>query len=247
MTVLPHRIPRLYIERDLDSDELALDEREAHYLGNVLRLQHGYRLVVFNGRGVERKASVATLQRRGAVLALAETQAPMAEPALRLTLVQALPKSDAMDLVVQKATELGVHTLIPVHTEFSVVRLDAERSERRLDHWRKIAQSACEQCGRHRPPQIAPAAPLAAALDALPTGTRAALEPTAERTFAAQTPAGGLVAAIGPEGGFGATDWRRLDAASFERVTLGPRVLRAETAALAVCAIAQARWGDLGG
>lgn len=246
MTVLPHRIPRLYIERDLEGDDLALDEREAHYLGNVLRLQHGYRLVVFNGRGVEREASVATLQRRGAVLVLAAKQAPMAESALDLTLVQALPKSDAMDLIVQKATELGVRTLIPVHTEFSVVRLDAERSERRLDHWRRIAQSACEQCGRHRPLEIAPAAPLQAALQALPGGTRAALEPSAERRFAEQTPTGGLVIAIGPEGGFGATDWRRLDAASFERVALGRRVLRAETAALAVCAIAQSRWGDLG-
>jgi 16S rRNA (uracil1498-N3)-methyltransferase len=246
MTVLTHRIPRLYIERDLEGSELTLDERDAHYLGHVLRLQPGYRLVVFNGRGVERQASVAALQRRGATLALAATQPPMPESALALTRVQALPKSDAMDLIVQKATELGVRTLVPVHTEFSIVRLDADRSERRLDHWRKIAHSACEQCGRHRPPQIEPAAPLDAALESLPSGTRLALEPAAKRTLAEQAPTDGLVVAIGPEGGFGGADWRRLDAAGFERVALGPRVLRAETAALAVCAIAQSRWGDLG-
>jgi 16S rRNA (uracil1498-N3)-methyltransferase len=247
MTVLPHRIPRLYIERDLDGSELPLDEREAHYVGHVLRLQPGYRLVVFNGRGIERQASVTTLQRRGATLALAALQPPLPESRLALTLVQALAKSDAMDLIVQKATELGVRTLVPVHTEFSVVRLDAERSERRLDHWRKIAQSACEQCGRHSPPRIEPAAPLADALESLPAGTRLALEPAAARSLAEQTPANGLVVAIGPEGGFGAMDSRRLDAAGFERVALGPRVLRAETAALTACAIAQSRWGDLGG
>lgn len=244
MTVT-NRLPRLYIERNLDGSDLTLDEREAHYLGHVLRLQRGARLVAFNGRGVERQASVAALQRRGATLALEDVLAPLPEPALALTLVQALPKSDAMDLIVQKATELGARALIPVHTEFSVVRLDADRSERRLDHWRKIAQSACEQCGRHRPPHIEPPAPLAAALESLPSGARLALDPSANHALAKQAPVGALWVAVGPEGGFGATDWRRLDAARFERVALGPRVLRAETAALAVCAIAQALWGDL--
>ena len=167
--------------------------------------------------------------------------------ALNLTLLQALPKSDAMDLIVQKAAELGARALVPVHTEFSVVKLDAERSERRLEHWRRIAQSACEQCGRHQPPRIEPPAPLAAALAALPgAGSRFALDPSAEQALGEQTlPARELVVAIGPEGGFGAADWRRLDAAQFTRVALGPRILRAETAALAVCAIAQSRWGDL--
>ena len=94
---------------------------------------------------------------------------PLPESPLDLTLIQALPKSDAMDLIVQKATELGVRTLVPVYTEHSVVKLDSERSERRVEHWRKIARSACEQCGRHTPPRIEPAAPLAAALEALPT------------------------------------------------------------------------------
>ncbi len=249
MAATTHRSPRLYIERELEGGDLTLDEREAHYLKQVLRLKRGDRLAVFNGRGTERFASVESLQRRGGVLRLAAPQAPLPESPLDITLIQALPKSDAMDLIVQKATELGVRALVPVYTEFSVVKLDAERSERRLDHWRKVAQSACEQCGRHRPPQIEPAATLAAALEALPSAPqRLALEPFAATALGAQAaPARGLVVAIGPEGGFGATDWQRLDAASFARVSLGPRVLRVETAALAVCAIAQARWGDLAG
>jgi 16S rRNA (uracil1498-N3)-methyltransferase len=127
------------------------------------------------------------------------------------------------------------------------VKLDAERGARRLDHWRKIAQSACEQCGRHQPLAIEPPAPLAAALEALRgSGSRFALEPTAERALDIETlPERALVVSIGPEGGFGAKDWLRLEAARFVRVTLGPRVLRAETAAIAICAIAQSRWGDL--
>jgi 16S rRNA (uracil1498-N3)-methyltransferase len=243
-----HRSPRLYIERELDGTSLALDESEAHYLGHVLRLARGNRLVVFNGRGTERDATVDSLQRRGATLTLEATRSPLPEPSLDLTVIQALPKSDAMDLIVQKATELGVRTLVPVYTEHSVVKLDSERSERRADHWRKIARSACEQCGRHTPPHIVPAAPLAAAIEALREvpSKRLALDPSAQPSFAEQAaPASGLMIAVGPEGGFGAADWRRLDAADFARVTLGPRVLRAETAAIAVCAIAQARWGDL--
>jgi 16S rRNA (uracil1498-N3)-methyltransferase len=247
MTLSTHRLPRLYIERDLDGASITLDEREAHYLGRVLRLQNGDQVVVFNGHGAERQASVESLQRRGATLALGATHAPLLESALELTLVQALPKSDAMDLIVQKATELGVGSLVPVYTEFSVVKLDAERAARRLDHWQKIARSACEQCGRHRPPRIEAPAQLAEALAALPADSaRFALDPSADTALAAQpAPQRGLVIAIGPEGGFGSLDWRRLDAAQFVHLTLGPRVMRAETAALAACVLVQSRWGDL--
>jgi len=247
MALLTPRLPRLFVARDLDGSSLTLDEREAHYLGHVLRLERGDDLIAFNGRGAERHAAVNSLQRRGAVLDLHAEHAPLPESPLDLTLVQALAKSDAMDLIVQKATELGARAIVPVYTEFSVVRLDAERSERRLEHWRRIAASACEQCGRHRPPSIELPAPLAAALEGLNGGgARYALEPSAEQRFDEQAaPAGGLAVAVGPEGGFGATDWLRLDAARFARVVLGRRVLRAETAAVAVCAIAQSRWGDL--
>jgi 16S rRNA (uracil1498-N3)-methyltransferase len=247
MAATAHRSPRLYVERELEGTSLALDESEAHYLGHVLRLKRGDGLVVFNGRGTERAASVDSLHRRGATLVLSAAQAALPESKLDLWLLQALPKSDAMDTIVQKATELGVHTLVPVYTEFSVVKLDDERSERRVEHWRKIARSACEQSGRHTPPAIRAPLPLAAALEALPAAPeRLALDPGAERSFGDRAaPPAGLVVAVGPEGGFGTADWRRLDAASFERAGLGPRVLRAETAALTVCAIAQARWGDL--
>lgn len=247
MTSNTRRATRLFVERELAGDTLELDEREAHYLGHVLRLARGDRLIAFNGRGTERHASVSALQRRGAVLALGDGHDPLPEPRLELTLLQALPKSDAMDLVVQKATELGAHTLVPIYTEFSVVKLDAERSARRLDHWRKIAQSACEQCGRHSPTRIEAPLGLAEGLATVAAGARVALDPSAATGLSQLTPAPvALAVAIGPEGGFSATDWRRLDAAGFARASLGPRVLRAETAAIAACAVAQSLWGDLG-
>jgi 16S rRNA (uracil1498-N3)-methyltransferase len=213
----------------------------------VLRLKRGDELVAFDGRGTERRASIGSLQRRGAELELRARVDLLPASRLELTLIQALPKSDAMDLIAQKATELGASTIAPVYTEFSVVKLDAERAERRVEHWRKIAQSACEQCGRHVPPTIAAPAELAGCLDALADGdARLALDPGATARLAAAAASPRRVAvAIGPEGGFGAADWRRLDAARFDRIGLGPRVLRAETAALAVCAVAQSLWGDV--
>ncbi|HEX5047901.1 MAG TPA: 16S rRNA (uracil(1498)-N(3))-methyltransferase [Gammaproteobacteria bacterium] len=240
------RVPRLFLERELSGDTLPLDEREAHYLGHVLRLQRGDELVAFNGRGAERRASVRALHRRGAELDLGEERNALPESPLDLTLVQAIVKADAMDLIVQKSTELGVRTIRPVFTEFSVVKLDDERAERRVEHWRKIAQSACEQCGRHAPPLVAAPSDLRASCETLPAAVRRlALDLDARATLARVEPRpAALAIAVGPEGGFGNDDWRRLDAAGFERVGLGPRVLRAETAALAACGLAQSLWGD---
>ncbi len=241
------KVMRLFVDRDLGGDTLPLDEGEAHYLGHVLRLQRGDELIAFNGRGDERHALVGALQRRGAVLELRAVHPGLPESSLDLTLVQALPKADAMDLIVQKATELGVRTIVPVYAEFSVVRIDGERLDRRVEHWRRIARSACEQSGRHAPPKIGVPVALNEGLRELPRdAAKIALDPSAEgRLAAAARPANGIVVAIGPEGGFAPSDWRQLDGSGFVRATLGPRVLRAETAAITACAIAQAQWGDL--
>jgi len=170
------------------------------------------------------------------------------ESPLDTTLALGISSGDRMDFAIQKATELGAKAIAPVYAEFTVVRIDDERLDRRIDHWRRIARSACEQCGRHTPPTILAPVTLNDGLHALPDDTtRLVLDPGASARFASiPKPAAGLLIAIGPEGGFAANDWRLLDAAGFARVTLGPRVLRAETAAVAACTIAQALWGDLG-
>lgn len=246
---MPHskRISRLFIERDLAGATLALDEREAHYLGHVLRLKRGDRLVAFNGRGAEREASVQILGRRGAELELGAERDVLPEPPLRIALVQAIAKADAMDTIVQKATELGIRAILPAYTDYSVVRLDAARVERRVEHWTRIAQSACEQCGRHRPPEIMPPEPLADALARVPHDyLKVTLDIGAATRFdELPEPAGGIALLVGPEGGLSAGDLAAADAAACRRVALGPRVLRCETAAIAACIAAQARWGDL--
>src|SRR5690606_23108576 len=128
--------------------------RATNYLGNVLGLRRRDRVLAFNGRAQERHATISSLARRHAELALHEHATPLPESRVRLPLLQPLPKSDAMDLTVQKITELGVYALWPIMTDFSVVKLDAERAAKRAEHWLRVARSACEQCGRHRPPEI---------------------------------------------------------------------------------------------
>jgi 16S rRNA (uracil1498-N3)-methyltransferase len=227
---------------------LTLEERNAHYVTDVLRLKAGDRVIVFNGRGDERQAIIETTGRRGASLRLHDRISPLPEPELAITLVQSWVKNDAMDLIVQKATELGVRNIYAVKTEFSVVRLDEPRGARRLDHWRKIVASACEQSGRHFPPALRLFHSLAACLEQLPENAlRIAFHPSAHgRLAAVKLPSAGVCVLVGPEGGLSAVDLESITAAGFTNAGLGPRTLRAETAALTVCALAQSRWGDLG-
>lgn len=234
-------IPRLYVDATLEGSRLPLPEREAHYLSHVLRLRAGQAVVVFNGRGTERLGTIETLARRRARLALGERLTPLPEPAIEIHLVQALIKSDAMDLVVQKTTELGVYAIHAVRTDYSVIRLDPSRASRRIEHWERIGRSACEQSGRHRPPRIAAHESLAACFAALPpTGARLAFATeVADEGGLSRPRADAVTLLIGPEGGFGPNDLALIAAAGFAQRSLGPRVLRAETAAIVACALAQ--------
>jgi 16S rRNA (uracil1498-N3)-methyltransferase len=241
------RTPRLFLDEDLIDPSVRLDERAVNYLGRVLRMKRGDRIIVFNGHGTERGASIALLARREGTLDLHETVPPLPESGLDLVLLQALLKSEPMDIVVQKATELGVRTIIPVQTEFSVTRLEGERAARRLEHWILRARAACEQSGRHRPPQILSPAPLAEALDLYTPGRLALL---LHRDQAGTSPAlprecSGICLAAGPEGGFSPAELDRFARENFVTVQLGPRTLRAETASVAGCTFAQLRWGDM--
>jgi len=243
---------RLFVDAPLEAATLALDADQAHYLGRVLRCRAGEAIVVFNARGSERSAVIDSLGKSRPSITLGPAVAPLPEPATPILLLQALVKSDAMDLIVQKATELGVDTIYATRTEFGVVRLDAERSERRLGHWRRIAASACEQSGRHRPPRLHVFASLDEAIDAVPGGYEktafdvGAREPLAPRGTPAPDGSSGLCLAVGPEGGFSPDEIELFKARGFGVRSLGPRTLRAETAAIAALACAQLIGGDLG-
>jgi 16S rRNA (uracil1498-N3)-methyltransferase len=218
----------------------SLTPEAAHYLRDVLRLDPGAKLELFDGRG----GAYAAVVEDGFV-ALAIGPRREARPPLALWLLVALAKGEKMDWVVQKATELGVTRVLPFAAARSVVRLDAERGEARSARWRRIAVEAARQSGRADVPAVAEPAPLAAALASVPEGfARFVFHPGGEPL--AGDPAAGIAAVVGPEGGLSAEEVEACEAAGARRASLGPRILRAETASLVALALLQARFGDLG-
>ena len=241
---------RLYVpDRLTPGCELKLDGERFRYAGRVLRLRVGDELSLFNGMGGEFPAVITEVSRHVMVLGVGAHRERDIESPLQINLVQGVSRGERMDLVVQKATELGVQRITPVLTERSVVRLDGDKSEKRRGHWEKVAQSACEQCGRNVVPVIDEPQSLTSWLAGAGAShvQRAVLRPGAEQTL------GGLGCAdkrwevlIGPEGGLAKAELTLAMEAGFIPCALGPRVLRTETAAIAALVILQNRYGDLG-
>ncbi len=241
------RLRRVYSEEPLAGrGQASLRGAAARHVIKVLRLRPGDELIVFDGQGGEYAARLAGNHGDHIELTLGEHSQHEVESALHLSLVLGISRGDRMDLVVQKATELGVQRIVPVLSERSVVRLDEERAARRLAHWRAIAASACEQCGRNRLPEIQVPMPLTTWLESCQdTGARLVLHHEGATRLAQAAPDGGGVALlVGPEGGLTQAELEAAAAAAFARVQLGPRVLRTETAAIAALSIVQALWGD---
>lgn len=233
---------RLFLPPErIASDRAALTPEATHYLRDVLRLAPGAELELFDGTG---GAYPAHIEEGFALLRLGPRRE--ARPALALRLLVALAKGDKMDLVVQKATELGATAICPFGADRSVVRLDRDRGEARAERWRRIAAEAARQCGRADAPEVAQPSSLSAALAALPAGfARFVFHPGGEPLGAA-SPVPGVAAVVGPEGGLSPAEVDACEAAGARRVSLGPRILRAETAAVVATALLQARFGDLG-
>jgi 16S rRNA (uracil1498-N3)-methyltransferase len=240
------RLNRVYVDAALGEGlRLELPAAAGVHLAKVLRLRSGDELVVFRGDGYEYPASVESVRGTRVAVALGEAHAVDRESPLAVTLVQCIARADRMDVIVQKATELGVARIVPVQSRRGVVRLDAGQAQSKAAHWHAIAASACEQCGRNRLPSIEPPRRLIDYLGTLPAGgTRLLLEPAAEVRGAA--PIDGEVSiAIGPEGGLDDEEIEAFRLAGFAAMTLGPRVLRTETAAIAALAWLQGCYGDL--
>ncbi len=248
------RIPRVHLPVVLhEGAEHDLPAGAVDRLVRVLRLPAGREVRVFDGRGAEFKAILVEAGKRGARILVQQSLPAAAASPLRVTLAQALARGEKMDWILQKATELGVASIQPILTERTEVRLGEERSERRMAHWRGILTGACEQSGRadlpslesplSLPEWLAQLVGVIAPVDQM----RVFLDPEADSEFAATDfEPRALIAAVGPEGGFSARELSMFAQARFEGCRLGPRVLRTETAGIAVLAIAQARWGDLG-
>lgn len=226
-------------------DCFELPDALAHHAVRVLRLSAGARIVLFDGCGGEVEAVLEGQGKRWSARLL-ERRAVERESPLQVVLVQALASADKMDWVVQKAVELGVSGLIPVRATRSVLKLSGERAEKRVAHWREVAVSACEQSGRNRVPQVADIVDLRDYLAHTRAGPqRLILDPVGGQRLAdLGRPAGACHLLIGPEGGWSDEELAACRAAGCAGVTLGPRVLRTETAGLAALAALQALWGD---
>lgn len=242
------RTIRIHIDSPLsEHGSTVLEGQPAEHLVRVLRQDVGAQVVLFNGDGHDYAATITAVERRQVQLQIATRHSPGNESPLRLTLAQGIARGEKMDLIIQKACELGVAEIVPLHTERSEVRLDEKRSAKRLEHWRAVAISAAEQSGRAMVPVIHPARPLAVWLDSLPAEgpLRLSLSPDGEqRLRQLQLPASGAMLMVGPEGGLGERDLEALDGKGFQRLQLGPRILRTETAGLAAAAALQAVHGD---
>jgi 16S rRNA (uracil1498-N3)-methyltransferase len=257
---------RLFVER-LQAGEISVAGADWRYLTVVRRARVGDLVTLFDGKGNEAPAAIVAIDAARAVLRAEEPRPAVTGAPLPITLVMALLKGEKMDLVAQKCTELGVARIVPAAAARSVVRLDHERAVGRVARWRKIAREAARQCGRADAPEILSPLPFAEALTAAsvpggagvsggPGGTWHALLHEGERAVPLRSafPAPGASApplvsaaiAVGPEGGFTPDEVDIARAGGWHIVGFGPRVLRAETAALAAVTVLAHALGDLG-
>ena len=237
---------RIYLEPPLREDsELPLPEEAFRHLVQVLRLREGESFTVFCGDGGEYEATLTAVAKRSATLRLGSRREADRESPLDLCLAQCVSKGDRMDYTLQKAVELGVRRIQPLLSARSVVKLDGERWEKKLEHWRGVVISACEQSGRTRLPELAAPQTLERWLpECAEPGLRLTLDPLAQSGIAGLPAATSATLLIGPEGGLAENEIRQAAAAGFRGLRVGPRILRTETAGVAVLAALQARFGD---
>jgi 16S rRNA (uracil1498-N3)-methyltransferase len=243
-------LTRVYVEGGLTAGSLVeLPPDTAAHLAKVLRARSGDEVILFNGDGREFTGTIQAVRGARVSAAVGDSRGVDRESPFAITLVQCVPRGDRMDFIVQKATELGVARIVPVLSQRSVVRLDPAHAQSKAMHWRAVAVSACEQCGRNRIPAVEPPQPLLNYLGEPDPGTgpklvfepdsaAAALLPARDRDSTAEI-------AIGPEGGLAADELEAFRVAGYSRAGLGPRILRTETAAIAAVVWLQTHCGDM--
>ncbi|MEM8593310.1 MAG: 16S rRNA (uracil(1498)-N(3))-methyltransferase [Pseudomonadota bacterium] len=226
---------------------LTLPSDTSHYVSRVLRSQVDDEFEVFNGDGSAYLSRITHLSKRDVTLDIHTQSSQQPQPSLRIHLGVALSKGDRLDTIVQKCTELGATDITPLITKHVAFKLNDTQREKKHAHWHKIMLSACEQCQQNHVPTIHPITPLDQWANEQQADTALYLHPYAEQSVhqLAQRSITQLSLLIGPEGGLSEADVRIADTAQFEGVTLGPRILRTETAPIAMTAIAQFLWGDV--
>lgn len=239
-------LPRIHVAAELVAGgELILPEAAARHVALVLRMRRGDTLTLFDGAGHEACATLVDVDRKRVAVRIDAVGAGQGESPLVVHLGQAISKGDRMDYAIQKAVELGVAAITPLYTAHGDVRLKGERQAKKLAHWQAVAASACEQCGRATLPPVHAPSSLADWLTGRDEALRLMLHPAAEHHgLDGDIPASAALL-IGPEGGLSPTEVDAAREAGFSALSLGPRILRTETAPVVALSLLQFRFGDL--
>lgn len=237
--------PRIYTPNTLNLNQATqLTEQAAIHIGRVLRMAINDDVRLFNGDGHEYLARIAAISKKTIELTpyqMSEADQPLP---LGIHLGQVISKGDRMDFTLQKATELGVSQITPLISERCDVRLKGDRLEKKMQHWHKVVEAACEQCGRNRLPALLPAVHLNEWLPTVDSQCRLMLHPHQTEPLADRQPPSSLSLLVGPEGGFSDAETALARQYEFDGLRLGPRILRTETAALTALSVVQYQWGD---
>jgi 16S rRNA (uracil1498-N3)-methyltransferase len=241
------RTTRIYLDQVLESGiTCQLPEEAAHHVATVLRMKIGEALVLFNGCGGSYRAVISRMEKRNVEVTIGAHEPDDRESPLSITLAQAVMRGQHMDYALQKAVELGVQRIVPLLCLHGNVKLDDEQKQHRHEHWQRIIISACEQCGRNRIPQLSAPLRLADWVGTDPNELKLILHPRdGVRVADLQTTCKTLTLLAGPEGGFNDDEIVSAERHGYKSITLGPRILRAESAALVAISVCQARWGDI--
>ena len=239
------RITRIHTTQKLSSHtSVMLEPEPSRHLARVLRLGIGDALTLFDGHGGEYPGKITAVDKKHVrVLTGAQLNSESESP-LAIHLGIAVSRGDRMDWIAQKCTELGVAAVTPLLTEHTGVKLSRERAAKKIQHWQQIAISACEQCGRNRPPVVHAPTSLGHWLASTVAEQKFVLHHRAESVDEGDAPAS-IALLVGPEGGLSAGEIQAAEQSGYIALRLGPRVLRTETAPVAAIAILQAYWGDM--
>lgn len=242
------RVSRIYYEGSLDlSLSVTLPQESSHYILHVLRLKMGDEVILFNNTEGEYLCEIIDIKKSNASLKVKKFVNTNPESGLKLHLAQAIVKGDKMDWIIQKAVELGVTEITPLMTEFCNIKLNPQRAAKRIHHWQKIIISACEQSGRTKLPLLNPVDYLERWVDEQNADVKIICHPEIKDPHPRPSPVyeRGVRVLIGPEGGFSPSEVKMSMENGFKAMSLGPRILRADTAAVAALSILQNTWGDL--
>ncbi|MBC7006245.1 16S rRNA (uracil(1498)-N(3))-methyltransferase [Photobacterium sp. BZF1] len=242
------RIPRIYHPELLpNSGIVMLSDDAANHVGRVMRMQAGQEVLLFDGSNAEFPAVITNASKKSVEVEIQARNESSVESPLDIHLGQVVSRGEKMEFTIQKSVELGVNTITPLISERCGVKLNADRFEKKLQQWQKIAISACEQCGRNTVPEIRPIMKLEDWCAEQYDGLKLNLHPRANYSInTLPAPVSKVRLLIGPEGGLSAEEISMTEEFKFDEILLGPRVLRTETAAMTAITALQVRFGDLG-